>query len=516
MIDLENVLGEGHGINVSWAPSIANRAALNITIPTAATTATRGIYLEDQNGCSEPNLRILRQTTAGTGYMLELDQDLGSGTCLKITKAAAITGGWGIDVGINGGGGINVALGTGADGDALVVGVGGTANKSGIIINITNTAATVAGLDVNYSGNGDATNITLGAGAGTASQALVIVGNSAVRTNALVRIDQTSANPTGNTFEINGPGTAFFDVHNNLSMRLRTDGPPSEAFVINNPDSGLSGGDVIFTLACNDNKTAGHNYCEFISAGPDIVFKVEDDGSTYNDSGTYGTGADYAEYMATKEDKATYAPGDILVVSGADEIDKTTTPNDPKIVGVYSTDPRVIGNATQGNYDLTSGTLESSSWEWVQEKGPRSNWSAIEIDGDQSANYAIGTTIRMAGSNTPMSVKDVSYNPGQNKTTVNPDQTWPLEPTNTELYYGVTERNSVPVAMLGQAPTKCITENGTISPGDLLVTSSTAGYAMKAGASPAIGTIIGKALDTLTDTGGGDDTGVINAYVNPS
>ena len=70
--------------------------------------------------------------------------------------------------------------------------------------------------------------------------------------------------------------------------------------------------------------------------------------------------------------------------------------------------------------------------------------------------------------------------------------------------------------MLGQVPTKCITENGTISPGDLLVTSSTPGYAMKAGASPSIGTIIGKALDTLTDTGSGSDTGVLNVYVNPS
>ncbi|WP_263418062.1 hypothetical protein [Terriglobus albidus] len=61
----------------------------------------------------------------------------------------------------------------------------------------------------------------------------------------------------------------------------------------------------------------------------------------------------------------------------------------------------------------------------------------------------------------------------------------------------------VPMAMLGIVPTKVSTENGPIKPGDLLVTSSTPGYAMKAtDRSRMVGALIGKALDYL-DSGTG-------------
>ncbi|MBI5033287.1 MAG: hypothetical protein HZB51_22435 [Chloroflexi bacterium] len=53
------------------------------------------------------------------------------------------------------------------------------------------------------------------------------------------------------------------------------------------------------------------------------------------------------------------------------------------------------------------------------------------------------------------------------------------------------------LALVGQVPVKVSAENGAIQPGDLLVASSTPGHAMKAGANPPAGTIIGKALGTL-------------------
>jgi hypothetical protein len=52
----------------------------------------------------------------------------------------------------------------------------------------------------------------------------------------------------------------------------------------------------------------------------------------------------------------------------------------------------------------------------------------------------------------------------------------------------------VPLAVVGIVPVKVTNENGAIKPGNLLVASSTAGRAMKAGADPKIGTVIGKAL----------------------
>ena len=69
--------------------------------------------------------------------------------------------------------------------------------------------------------------------------------------------------------------------------------------------------------------------------------------------------------------------------------------------------------------------------------------------------------------------------------------------------------DEVPMAMVGIVPTKVSAENGSIRPGDLLVSSSKIGYAMKGtDRSRMLGAIIGKALDSL-DSG----TGVIEVVV---
>jgi hypothetical protein len=67
----------------------------------------------------------------------------------------------------------------------------------------------------------------------------------------------------------------------------------------------------------------------------------------------------------------------------------------------------------------------------------------------------------------------------------------------------------VPVAILGVVSCKVSAENGPIRPGDLLVTSATPGYAMRADRDSAqLGTILGKALGSL-DSG----TGLIQVLV---
>jgi hypothetical protein len=75
---------------------------------------------------------------------------------------------------------------------------------------------------------------------------------------------------------------------------------------------------------------------------------------------------------------------------------------------------------------------------------------------------------------------------------------------------------SIPVALVGIVPVKVSAENGAIKPGDLLVTSTTLGYAMKA--SPVViegfeifpqGTILGKAM-AHHDNG----LGIIDVLVN--
>jgi hypothetical protein len=61
-----------------------------------------------------------------------------------------------------------------------------------------------------------------------------------------------------------------------------------------------------------------------------------------------------------------------------------------------------------------------------------------------------------------------------------------------------TSATEVPMAMVGRVPTKVSAENGPINVGDLLVSSSTVGYAMKGtDRSQMLGAVIGKALGSL-------------------
>lgn len=67
---------------------------------------------------------------------------------------------------------------------------------------------------------------------------------------------------------------------------------------------------------------------------------------------------------------------------------------------------------------------------------------------------------------------------------------------------------AVPVALSGVVPCKVTDENGAIFPGDLLVSSSLPGYAMKAPESPAPGTVVAKALEPLAQ-----ERGIIKALI---
>jgi hypothetical protein len=72
-----------------------------------------------------------------------------------------------------------------------------------------------------------------------------------------------------------------------------------------------------------------------------------------------------------------------------------------------------------------------------------------------------------------------------------------------------TSTTEVPMAMVGIVPTKVSAENGPIKRGDLLVTSSLLGYAMKGtDRSRMLGAVVGKALGNF-DSG----TGVIEVLV---
>lgn len=71
-----------------------------------------------------------------------------------------------------------------------------------------------------------------------------------------------------------------------------------------------------------------------------------------------------------------------------------------------------------------------------------------------------------------------------------------------------TDSSKVPLAVVGIIPVKVTGENGFVQPGDMLTSSSTAGYAMRAGDFAPNGTVIGKALGHMKD-----DKGIIEMFV---
>lgn len=80
----------------------------------------------------------------------------------------------------------------------------------------------------------------------------------------------------------------------------------------------------------------------------------------------------------------------------------------------------------------------------------------------------------------------------------------------TDLDIEADASRRVPLGVVGVIPTKVSAENGPIRRGDLLVTAATPGHAMKAGAPPAVGTVLGKALQDFAGPG----TGIITVLVN--
>jgi hypothetical protein len=139
-----------------------------------------------------------------------------------------------------------------------------------------------------------------------------------------------------------------------------------------------------------------------------------------NAAGTFVNGSDFAEALPARGGKASFEPGDVLVVSrnGRGTVETSAARYDRRAIGVYSTRPGFLG---------------------------------ADKDGD----------VRV-------------------------------------------DAQDIPVAITGIVPTKATSENGPIEPGDLLTTSSTPGYAMKA--TPVsvegveiypAGTILGKALTPL-------------------
>jgi hypothetical protein len=179
-------------------------------------------------------------------------------------------------------------------------------------------------------------------------------------------------------------------------------------------------------------------------------------------------------------------------------------------VGIGTTNPGATLEVN-GNVKLTSGsgasitfqdgTVQSSAYTGILPGGDYAD--SVDVIGDRK-KYEAGDLLVIDSAHPGKFLKSAepystsvagifSTKPG----TVGRRQTGPKNP------------DEVPMAMVGIVPTKVTAENGPIHPGDLLVTSSTLGYAMKGtDRSRMLGAVVGKALGSL-DSG----TGVVEVVV---
>jgi hypothetical protein len=167
----------------------------------------------------------------------------------------------------------------------------------------------------------------------------------------------------------------------------------------------------------------------------DPKFKVNENGDATADGTFTGGGADFAEMIRVTSGASTVEAGDVVVLDPAEprSVLISMEANSRLVAGVYSTKPAFLG----------------SEREW-DEPDPQLAGQAFESG-----------RIHLTRS------------------------------TMADKY------DEVPIAIVGIVPCKVTDEGGPIRIGDLLVTSSTSGHAMRRN-DPEPGTMIGKAMEPLT------------------
>ena len=161
----------------------------------------------------------------------------------------------------------------------------------------------------------------------------------------------------------------------------------------------------------------------------------------------------------------------------------------------------VLKISPTGAITFADGSVQSTAWTGVLCGGDYAE--SVDVSGDR-AHYGSGDVL----------VIDPDA-PGKFLKSAEPYSTAVLGVYSTKpgvlgrRQTGPTSSDEVPMAMVGIVPTKVSAENGAIRPGDLLVTASTPGYAMKGtDRSRMLGAVVGKAMGSL-DSG----TGVIEVGV---
>lgn len=253
--------------------------------------------------------------------------------------------------------------------------------------------------------------------------------------NGLMTNNSTST--MNGTTNMNGPVNITHNLSSETLIHSQTAlGSIGRTVEFNRTQASSAGNDLLEVEAASASSISSQ-IVEF-QRGSDVEFRVDADGDTFCDGSFFGGGADYAEMIKVSSGAKSVEAGDLLVIDPANprSVLKSTSASSTLVCGVYSTEPGFIG----------------SEREWDVE-GP-------------VAGY-VGDFDPSSGERVALKAKDMA---------------------------GLHEE--IPMAVIGIVPVKVTDEGGPIRPGDLMVTSSTPGHAMRA-EDPKAGTIVGKALGSL-------------------
>jgi len=449
------------GIGVE-AYASSTGTAIHAILGSGATTAQAGLF-ENTAVTTTGNLLEARCMGTGEAGYFHIDNaastanalqvsTLGTGGALYATCAG--TGAPAAIVGEATAAGANNSTGVwGKCDETGAAGIGVYGSNAGGGVGVYGNSTSGVGVEAITGGAGNA----LVAQTGGTGYAIKALSTSTTNTTPTILAQSSSINPS--VFCIQGEITSSFPAGNSTGVRGINDGTGSDGIGVWGSHAG-SGWGV---------------FGEVVSGRG--VFGLATGG---------GTGV-------LAEASSSSAGGNALIAEIDGSAASSTTANNCAIFRSGSTNVARIDRTGKGFFD---GGTQSSGADVAEEfdvAGARSSYSpgdvlVISTTGDRQVEKCITPYSRLV-------VGVYATKPGV---------------TLTDMDIDADESARVPMGVIGVLPTKVTTEGGAITAGDLLVTSSTPGCAMKADLKKLqIGQALGKALENFS----GHGTGVIKVLV---
>jgi hypothetical protein len=264
----------------------------------------------------------------------------------------------------------------------------------------------------------------------------------------------------------------------------------------------------IFTIE-SDDALGLSTFMMRITRNANPIFQVDEAGNVEIDGAVSSPATDVAEWVQVEGLASIYEHGTVVVVSSNGKMEKSTMVADTKVIGV-TVDPSFPA-VLMGK---DNGFDESATTDLGKVPTKTGSLTELVFSEDVTASFS-GVSHLKVGSDI-VSIDSPVYDAAKDATTVTftGGQTVVRYHQGTSITKGlVPTTDKLAMTVCGIVPVRAITTNGTISPGVLLVSAGD-GRATGAGGSPAPGTILGKALGTLTDDSSGQVTGTVKALVN--